>query len=153
MQDMDLLRIQQLEDSLAPFRQTLHIPTPASGWIRAMREALGMTNAQLARRLGRKASQSVEAFQENEALGSIKLNTLREAAEALGCTLVYAIVPAIPIDELRRQRALEVARGVLEPTTHTMRLESQGVGQAEEQRALNRHVERLLRGKPQRLWD
>ncbi len=153
MQDWDLLRMQQLEATLQPFRQTLDLATPQSGWIRAIREALGMTGTQLARRLGRKASQSVADIQESETLGTIKLNTLREAAEAMGCRLVYAIVPIKPIDELRRVRALEVARRTLGPAAHSMRLEEQGLEPTEEQRAQDRLVEGLLRTSPRRLWD
>jgi predicted DNA-binding mobile mystery protein A len=153
MPDWDLLRMQQLETTLQPFRQTADLPTPPHGWIRAIREALGMTSAQLARRLGRKASQSVTDIQDSETLGTIKLNTLREAAEAMGCRLVYAIVPVKPIDELRRERALDIARRTLGPATHSMRLEAQGLGPTEEQRAQDRLVEELLRTRPRRLWD
>ena len=145
--------MQQLEAPPRPFRQTLDLATPQSGWIRAIREALGMTGTQLARRLGRKASQSVADIQESETLGTIKQNTLREAAEAMGCRLVYAIVPIKPIDELRRVRALEVARRTLGPAAHSMRLEEQGLEPTEEQRAQDRLVEGLLRTSPRRLWD
>jgi predicted DNA-binding mobile mystery protein A len=153
MQDWDLLRVEQLESMLHPFRQTVDLATPPRGWIRAIREALGMSSTQLARRLGRKASQSVADIQDSETLGTIKLNTLREAAEAMGCRLVYAIVPVKPIDDLRRERALEVARRTLGPAAHSMRLEAQGLDAAEEQRAQDRLVERLLRASPRRLWD
>ena len=153
MQDWDLLRMQQLESTLQPFRQAGDLTTPHRGWIRAIREALGMTSTQLARRLGRKASQSVADIQDSETLGTIKLNTLREVAEAMGCRLVYAIVPVKPIDQLRRDRALEVARRTLGPAAHSMRLEAQGLEPTEEQRAQERLVEQLLRTRPRRLWD
>lgn len=153
MQDWDSLRMQQLESTLQPFRQTVDLATPPRGWIRALRGALGMTSAQLARRLGRKAAQSAEDIQESEALGTIKLNTLREAAEAMGCRLVYAIVPVRPLDELRRARAVELARQTLGPAAHSMQLEAQGLDTAEAQRAEDRLVERLLRESPRRLWD
>lgn len=153
MRDLDLLRIQQFEDGLKPFRQALDVPIPQRGWIRALRETLGMTTAQLARRLGKTAPQSIADIQDSEAAGTIKLNTLRDAAEAMGCRLVYALVPVRPIEEMRRQRAEEIAERELAPSSHSMRLEDQGLEATAEQRARERLVERLLRGRPQRLWD
>src|SRR5215813_8399297 len=71
---------------------------PVKGWIRAVREALGMTAEQLGRRLGVKQS-SVVALEQSEAKGSIELATLRRVAEALDCTLVYALVPNKPLEQ------------------------------------------------------
>jgi predicted DNA-binding mobile mystery protein A len=153
MRDIDILRIQQLEDVLGPFRKVLGAVPPMGGWVRAIREAIGMTNVQLAKRLGRRAPQTVEDMQQSEAAGTIKLDTLRQLAEAMGCRLVYAIVPVKPLDELRRERAMEVARRTLKRTSHSMKLEAQDVGSKEEQRALDRQVEKLLAGNPRRLWE
>jgi predicted DNA-binding mobile mystery protein A len=153
MKGTDNLRIQQLEDTVLPFRQVLGVVPPVGGWIRAIREAIGMTNAQLAKRLGRRAPQTIEDMQQSEAAGTIKLDTLRQLAESMGCRLVYAIVPVKPLDEIRRDRALEVARRTLGRTAHSMKLEAQDVGSKEEQRALERQVEKLLAGNPRRLWD
>jgi len=153
MRDIDILRIQQLEDTVQPFRKVLDVAPPVGGWVRAIREAIGMTNVQLAKRLGRKAPQTIEDMQKYEAIGTIKLDTLRELAEAMSCRLVYAVVPAKPLDELRKDRAEEVARKTLKRASHSMKLEAQDVGSKEEQRALERQVEKLLAGNPKRLWD
>ena len=153
MRDRDILRIQQLEDVVKPFRGMLDIAPPVGGWARAIREALGMTNVQLARRLGRKAPQTIEDMQQSEAAGTIKLDTLRELAESRGCRLVYALVPVKPLDKLRRDRALEAARNALRRTSHSMKLEAQGMGSKEEARALSRQVNKLLAGNPKRLWE
>ena len=153
MREIDLLRIQQLEEAVKPFRRTVDIAPPVGGWIRAIREALGMTNVQLAKRLARKAPQTIEDMQQSEAAGTIKLHTLRELAEAMGCRLVYAVVPVKPLDELRRDRATDIARKTLLRTSHSMKLEAQDVGSKAEQRALERQIEKLLIGNPKRLWD
>ncbi|MGO6762544.1 helix-turn-helix domain-containing protein, partial [Rhizobium ruizarguesonis] len=55
---------------------------PPKGWVRALRDALGMTGAQLGTRIGVRP-QTVEAIEKSEAAGTIQLNTLRRAAEAL----------------------------------------------------------------------
>ena len=80
---------------------------PVRGWIKAIREALGMTAEQLAKRLGVKQP-SVVALEQSEAKGTIELATLRRVAEALDCTLVYALVPNKP-----RSRPCANARGCL----------------------------------------
>lgn len=153
MREIDFLRIQQLEETIAPFRAVSEIPPPIGGWVRAIREAIGMTNVQLAKRLRRKAPQTIEDMQEYEAAGSIKLKTLRELAEAMGCQLVYAIVPRKPLDDLRRDRAVELARKTLSRTMHSMKLEAQDIGQSAQQREFDRQVAKLLAGNPKRLWD
>src|ERR1700723_106109 len=77
---------------------------PARGWIKAVREAFGMTTAQLAKRLGVKQP-SVVALEQSEVKATIELATLRRAAEALNCTLVYAFVPKQPLEATIRERA------------------------------------------------
>ena len=153
MKSKDSLRLQQTEEAVRSFRPLIGAHSPRGGWVRAIREALGMTNVQLARQLKIKAPQSVEDMQEYEARGTIKLQTLRKLAEALGCRLVYAIVPAKPLDEVRRERARQVAARRLERAAHSMSLEAQGVSDSEEARELERQVEELLAGNPKRLWD
>jgi predicted DNA-binding mobile mystery protein A len=153
MNDNDLLRVQQIEDAARPFRPLMDMPAPPGGWVRAIREALGMTNIQLAQRLGRKAPQNIDSLQRSEAEGTIQLNTLREMAKAMGCQLVYALVPVKPLDVMREERAMEVARAALGRASHSMKLEAQDISPQAEQRALDRQVAKLLAGSPKRLWD
>src|SRR5271167_4387486 len=82
--------------------------SPVRGWIKAIREALGMSTAQLAKRLGVRQP-SVVAIEQSEAKGTIELATLRRVAEALGCTLVYAFVPNKPLETMVRERARRFA--------------------------------------------
>src|SRR4051794_37115016 len=82
---------------------------PVKGWIRAVREALGMTAEQLAKRLG-VTQPAVVATEQSEAQGTIQLATMRRVAEALDCTLVYALVPNRPLETTVRERARLFAR-------------------------------------------
>ena len=152
MRELDLLRNQQLEETLRPFRRLTGVVPPVKGWVRAIREALGMTNVQLAARL-RKKPQTIEDMQRSEELGTIKLSTLRELAEAMGCRVVYALVPEKGFEELQRDQATRIARRLLGRTAHSMKLEAQGLSVVEEERALERQVDRLMRGSPKKLWD
>ncbi len=109
--------------SIGPVRR---FTPPAKGWIKAVREALGMTTEQLARRL-RIKQPSVIALERSEVKGSIELATLRRVAEALDCTLVYALVPNKSLETTIYERAREFARRRLEPVEHSMLLEDQKV--------------------------
>lgn len=152
MQPKKPLSTQQLEDRLQPYRAALGSSRPAGGWIRAIREALGMTQRQLAQRVGRKP-QTILDLQAREAAQTIQLNTLRELAEAMDCELVYAIIPRKPLDAILDERARAVARRTLRRTGHSMELEHQGLGVREQERALDREVERLLAGSRRKLWE
>ena len=152
MKDKDLLRIEQLEDALRPYRKLVGLKPPRRGWARAIKEALGMTSQQLATRVGVKAPQTIEDMQEYEISGTIKLQTLRKLAEALDCQLVYALVPREPLDEIRRKRARLVVERSLKRVFHSMKLEDQGVSKKMEESELNRRIEKLLAGSPKALW-
>src|SRR5487761_199273 len=80
----------QLDDRFAALPSAEWFAAPTRGWIKAIREALGMSSEQLAKRLGVKQP-TVAAIERSETRGTIELATLRRAAEALDCTLVYAL--------------------------------------------------------------
>ena len=62
------------------------------GWMRAVRQAIGFPVVELALRMGVAKSQ-VFRLEESEQQGRIRIDSLRSAAEAMGCELVYALVP------------------------------------------------------------
>ena len=152
MKSSNILSIQQLEDRLRRYRSARESARPATGWIRAVRQALGMTNRQLAQRVGRKP-QTVLDLERREAAQTIQLNSLRELAEAMDCELVYAIVPRKPLGTMLEERAQTVARNALRRANHSMELERQGLGVREQTQALEREVERLLEGSRRKLWE
>jgi predicted DNA-binding mobile mystery protein A len=117
-----------LDSRLAELRALPH--PPPRGWIRAIREALGMSAADLGRRMGL-SRQAVLQMERSEADGSIRLETLRRAAEALDATLSYALVPNASLDEQVDRRAREVAEREVDAVEQTMLLEDQ-LGGADE---------------------
>lgn len=144
--------IRHLDKRLALLRPLAKSPQPPKGWLRAIRNALGMTTAQLARRLGVSQPRIVE-LEQSEANGTVTLNTLQRAAEALGCRLVYVLVPERPLADTVRERAESIADRQLTDVEHTMRLEDQAVTDKRVGKDLRqRRVEELLR-RPARLWD
>jgi predicted DNA-binding mobile mystery protein A len=142
------LRTKQLDRSLVAFDAARHVPRPEKGWVRAVREALGVSSTELARRLG-SARQLPLQFEKAEAEDRITLRSLRAAANALDCDLVYALVPrAGSMQALLEQRARAEARRNVLGVEHSMALEDQAVGdiedaiEAETQRLLARHAAR-----------
>lgn len=130
-------------------RPTHELRAPVHGWIKAIRQALGMTTAQLARRLNIKQP-SVVALEQSEERGTIELQTLRRVAEALDCTLVYALVPNRPLEETVRERAREFLRARREPVEHSMRLEDQETHQKDMEALIDAVVRET---NPKKFWD
>jgi predicted DNA-binding mobile mystery protein A len=144
--------IRHLDKRFSALRPLAESPRPPKGWLRAIRDALGMTTSQLAHRLGVSQPRIVE-LEQSEANGNVTLNTLQRAAEALGCRLVYALVPERPLADIVDERADLIAARQTEAVAQSMRLEDQEVKGEEAASELRRlQVERLLR-RPARLWD
>jgi predicted DNA-binding mobile mystery protein A len=144
--------IRHLDDRLRALRPLADTPRPQKGWLRAIRDALGMTGAQMGHRLGI-SQPSVAGLEQAEANGTITLHTLQRAAESLGCRLVYALVPEKPLAEIVRDRANLIATNTTTVVEHTMRLENQGVDDERVRAELNRQAIENLLQHPSRLWD
>lgn len=141
-----------LDKRLSVLMKTDLFARPTRGWIKAIREALGMTTAQLAKRLGI-AQPSIVGLEQAEASKAITLKTLERAARALDCTLVYALVPRKPLESLVQERAREAARKRLQTISHSMALENQRVLEDDERAQLERLALQLIDGPGSALWD
>lgn len=97
---------------------------PQSGWISAIRQSLGMAQRDLGARMGI-AESTLARIEANERAGSIQINTLQRAAEALDCEFVYALVPRRPLDDVVMEKARERVADLMATVTHTMLLEDQ----------------------------
>ena len=117
---------QRLDEKLALLRPADRHIAPSSGWIRALRDALGMPTEHLAQLVGVRR-QSIGDLEASEARGSITLDTLRRVGAAMDCTLVYALVPNQPLQDIVETRAQTLAHAARAATAHTMALEDQFV--------------------------
>jgi predicted DNA-binding mobile mystery protein A len=140
---------QRLDERLNPLKPVERFRTPPKGWIRAIRDALGMTGVQFAARL-KIRPQSLEALERSEAAGAIQLKTLRRAAEALNCTLVYALVPNSSLEEAVCARARKIAARELGRVAHTMKLEAQSTSDANLEARIEAYIRNQL--KERDLW-
>ena len=125
---------------------------PQRGWVKAIREALGMTTTQLAARLGVNQSRIVR-LESAEAKKGITLESLERAAHALDCQLVYALVPRKSLSDIVNEQARKVAKARLVTTKHTMALEAQSVTEADNKEQLERLAKALAEKSPSSLWD
>ena len=146
------LRLRQTEAMIGPWRNHQDSPTPGSGWVRLIRQALGMTSPQLARRLSI-SRQAVLDLEQREAKGAITIDALRRAAAALDCDLVYAVVPRTTLGAIVHTRALEKARRELDIIALSMRLESQGVEPVEHARQIADRADEIARDEMRTLWE
>ena len=102
------------------------LAAPPQGWVRTLRDALGMTSGDLARRMGVHQSR-IPAIERGERDQRLKLDTLARAAEALDCDLVYALVPRTSLDDMVARQARSKAIRHLRNVMAHSRLEDQEV--------------------------
>lgn len=145
------LKLDQIESTLQSWRRLPQAAAPKEGWVRTLRKALGMSSEQLARRM-KATPQLVRKLEKGESAGTLNLASLRRAADALDCDVVYALVPRRPLREMLRERAQAVAKEQVRRVSHSMDLEAQGVDQRAEEQQLEQLVENLLRESPRKLW-
>jgi len=137
------LRLKQLDRTLETFRAGAKIPRPQKGWLRAIREATGISASEVARTLKTSRQLPIQ-LEKAEAEDRITLKSLRAAANALGCELVYALVPkASSLHDLVEERARSQATKQILGVERSMVLEDQAVGRVEE--AVETETKRLLR--------
>lgn len=139
-----------LDKRLNPLRPVERFVVPPKGWVRAIRNALGMSGVQLGRRMNM-SPQAVFNLEQSEASQTVRLETLRKAAEALDCQLVYALVPHQPLQNTvaakARTKALEAIGGI----AHSMAMEEQSVLEDDLEDRISTFIAESLRDRD--LWE
>jgi len=143
---------EQLDASLQRLRPLLDVTAPPKGWIRAIRNAFGMTARQLANRLG-VAQHAVARIETEELACSVTIKTMGRIAECLDCVFVYGFVPRTSLEETVTSQAKKVAAQRLAQASQTMSLENQALSRRENERALSDLVDELIRTLPSNLWN
>ncbi len=125
---------------------------PAQGWLRTIRELLGMTTYQFAKRLGIAQSSAV-GLEKREKQKAITLRSLEEAARALNCRLEYILIPNEPFKDTLRKRATKLAQKRLLETSKSMELEDQSVSESDMKRHLDILIEQILNEGRSEIWE
>lgn len=143
---------EQVQESLNNFLELTRKPIPKKGWIRTIREALGMSSYVLANRL--KCSRAnITTIEERETKGTISLETLEQVAQAMNCKLVYCLVPLEPLDKILEKQARIIAKKRIKNINHSMSLEQQGLNPKQLKQQEDDLIQELLQGNPKKLWD
>lgn len=145
------LQLQQMDAQLDKLKGIPVPPRPQIGWVRAIRESLGMSTVALARRLGITHA-GVRKLESSESSEAITLASLRKLAEALDCELRYELIPRTSLKEQLQARAEKVAQERLRPIAHSMALEDQAVQGSVNKLQMDQEVKNLLEGSRRDLW-
>ncbi|MDK1039657.1 MAG: mobile mystery protein A [Actinomycetota bacterium] len=140
----------RLDERFRRLRPLADEPRPHRGWIRAIRDALGMSSTELAARIG-VSQQRVSQMEHSELQETITLETLRRAANALDCDLVYVLEPRTSLEEAVREQANKKAARHLAPLAHHSRLEDQALSNDDEAAQLEEFASRFIDRKG--LWS
>lgn len=113
-----------LDNRLNKFPQRDEFTVPRRGWIKSIREAIGMSAADLGERMGI-TRQSVLTLEESESDGRAGMDSLKRAAEAMDCSFVYAFLPNSSLENILRQQIVKVIAQRMKKVSHSMKLEDQ----------------------------
>jgi predicted DNA-binding mobile mystery protein A len=147
------LQIQQLDSKMRSFTSLHQVAPPPTGWLKAVRTALGMSLQQLSNRLS-VTKQSVREMEQREKDESITIKSLREAAKALDMQLVYGFVPVDgSLEALIDRKARELAMQIVLRTSNSMKLEDQENSKQRIEKAIEERAALIKHDMPKALWD
>jgi predicted DNA-binding mobile mystery protein A len=141
---------QAVVDRTAPHAEAFR--TPSEGWLRSVRKALGMSGAQLARRMGVTRARISNA-EKDELRGAVTLQSMQTAAEAMGCRFVYAMVPPKTVEDLIIAQARKKAAALVGMASMHMALESQTLPGDKIAQEVSRLTRDFIHEMPSDFWD
>jgi predicted DNA-binding mobile mystery protein A len=135
------------------FDSLKQVAMPPTGWIKAIRTAIGMSMQQLGNKLN-VSKQAVMDIEKREKDGSITIKSLREIARAMDMQLVYGFVPNDgSLDALIEKRATELATQIVMRTANSMKLEDQANSKKRIEIAIKERAAAIKNEMPKILWD
>lgn len=149
--DKKLMR-EQMDRKLKKLSVLLSPELPENGWIKIIREALGMSGKDLGKRTGLDQSR-ISRLETAELSGDAKLSSLRKVAEGLNMKFVYGFVPKDSLEMMVREQARKIAQERMSKTSHTMLLEAQELSNEEKARMFDDLVQKVLIEQPKDFWD
>lgn len=127
--------------------------SPADGWIATIRKSLGMSGAELGRRLNLKRGRISQA-EKAELEGAVSLRTMQRMAEGLGCKFVYAIIPESGnLEDVIRIQAHKKAKEIVNRAATHMALEKQSIGHEKNLDEIKNLTDEFARTQPSGFWD
>ena len=149
--DRRLIR-EQLDKKLTVIKKATLSTMPGNGWIKSIREALGMSTAELSKKVGIDQSR-ISRIENAEIKGDIKLSTLMRIAESLDMKFVYSFVPQESLENMVQEQARKIALKRMKRINNTMRLEDQELSDEQKKNALKDMVDKILIDEPKDFWN
>lgn len=124
----------------------------SEGWLKTVRQALGMSGAQLARRLGvtKGRISQVEAAEQD---GGVTLKTMQSVAGAMNCRFVYAVIPEKEVELVIKDQAVKKAKERVKAASTQMALEAQALGEEKLNAQIERIASEIVDRMPSDLWS
>jgi predicted DNA-binding mobile mystery protein A len=149
--DKKILR-EQLDKKLIPLRSYAQLGMSSISVIKSLREALGISTAQLGKKVGLDQSR-ISRLENSETSGNIKLSSLQKIARGLGMEFVYGFVPHVTLEEMVREQAKKIALERMKRLNHTMSLELQALSEEDKKSVLKDMIDKILIDNPKDLWN
>jgi predicted DNA-binding mobile mystery protein A len=147
------LILEQIYRKILQLKKIEDLTIPSTGWVYAIRQALGMSLRQSGNRMGI-TPQSVKEIEEREKNGTISLNVLRQFGKSLDLKLVYGFIPKqVSLDQIIENRARELAKEIVGRTSASMKLEDQENKPRRIQKAVIEKTNQIRQEMPRYLWD
>ncbi len=144
------LRRTQLDRSFIQLK-TLNLKTPKKGWIKEVRESLGMSMKDLADRLGT-IKQRIERIEKDEVASKVSLETMKKTAEAMNCDFIYFVVPKNSLEETLKDQGLKAAQKILKQVGKTMALEAQTTSTLSQKKLVENLAQEMLLNEDRKIW-
>ncbi|MBO6219163.1 MAG: mobile mystery protein A [Treponema sp.] len=141
------MQIRALDKKTSSLSDAKNIVPKGVSWINTVREAIGMTAVQLAKRLGvtQPRIAKMEINEEN-----LKLSTMKKVAQAMNCDFVYYFKPKTTFQDIVQIQAKKKAEEILLGVNLNMALENQDIQTKE---AVNDMAADFINGNTKRIWD
>ena len=147
------LQFQQLNEKILQLAGMQQVIIPPIGWIKAIRNSIGMSMEQLGKKLSI-TKQGVMDIEKREKEGAITIKSMQEVAKALDMQFVYGFVPNTgSLEQMIELRALEMATKIVERTSTSMKLEDQANSKERIEKAIKERATEIINKTPKILWD
>src|ERR1700722_3242500 len=127
------------------------LKTPPEGWLRTVRNALRMSGAQVAKKMGVTRARVTQA-EHAELTGGVTLKSMQATAEAMGCRFVYAIVPPGRIEDIIMAQARKKALAIVGTASQHMALENQALPNDRIAQEVERLTREIAQDMPSDFW-
>lgn len=129
------------------------LKTPPEGWLRTVRRALGMSGAEVAKKLGVTRARVTKA-EHAELDGGITLKSMKAMADAMGCRFVYAIIPKSgSVEDVISAQARKKALRIVGATSTHMALENQQLPDEKIAQEVDRLTREIAQERPSDFWN